>query len=138
MCRLRAKMRRKKKFGPFLDLCVSSLRRGHANLLCIVPILSDVSEGTSCLLRVVYKCCHFTVSLRCGTRALNPSKVKTGAMARPKLLLIHLLILVGFLWRVVNSLQMPFFFLNDETDGFKPPPPKTQKKIYIYNIISGK
>ena len=22
-----------------LDLCVSSLRRGHANLLCIVPIL---------------------------------------------------------------------------------------------------
>ena len=25
----------------FLNLCVSSLRRGHANLLCIVPILSD-------------------------------------------------------------------------------------------------
>ena len=25
----------------FLDLCVSSLRRGHANLLCIVPILTD-------------------------------------------------------------------------------------------------
>ena len=23
------------------DLCVSSLRRGHANLLCIVPILTD-------------------------------------------------------------------------------------------------
>ncbi len=36
----------RKKFGPFLDLCVSSLRRGHANLLCIVPILSDVSEET--------------------------------------------------------------------------------------------
>ncbi len=34
------------KFGPFLDLCVSSLRRGHANLLCIVPILSNVSEET--------------------------------------------------------------------------------------------
>ncbi len=33
-----------RKFGPFLDLCVSSSRRGHANLLCIVPILSDVSE----------------------------------------------------------------------------------------------
>ncbi len=28
-------------FLDFLDLCVSSLRRGHANLLCIVPILSD-------------------------------------------------------------------------------------------------
>ncbi|GJR23413.1 hypothetical protein Tco_0971940 [Tanacetum coccineum] len=35
-----------KKIGPFLDLCVSSLRRGHANLFCIVPILSDVPEGT--------------------------------------------------------------------------------------------
>ncbi len=30
-----------------LDLCVSSLRRGHANFLCIVPILSHVSEETS-------------------------------------------------------------------------------------------
>ena len=30
----------KKKFGTYLDLCVSYLRRGHANLLCIVPILS--------------------------------------------------------------------------------------------------
>ena len=35
-----------KNLEPFLDLCVSSLRRGHANLLCIVPILSDVPEGT--------------------------------------------------------------------------------------------
>ncbi len=40
------KKKEAKKFGPFLDLCVSSLRRGHANLLCIVPILSDVSEET--------------------------------------------------------------------------------------------
>ena len=30
-----------KKLCTLLDLCVSSLRRGHANLLCIVPILSD-------------------------------------------------------------------------------------------------
>jgi len=30
-----------KKFVTLLDLCVSSLRRGHANLLCIVPILTD-------------------------------------------------------------------------------------------------
>ncbi len=29
-----------KQFVTFL--CVSSLRRGHANLLCIVPILTDV------------------------------------------------------------------------------------------------
>ena len=32
---------------PFLDLCVSSLREGHANLLCIVPILTDVAEATN-------------------------------------------------------------------------------------------
>ena len=31
----------KEKLVTLLDLCVSSLRRGHANLLCIVPILSD-------------------------------------------------------------------------------------------------
>ena len=30
-----------KKLSTLFDLCVSSLRRGHANLLCIVPILSD-------------------------------------------------------------------------------------------------
>ena len=31
----------RKKLCTLLDLCVSSLRRGHANLLCIVPILTD-------------------------------------------------------------------------------------------------
>ena len=30
-----------------LELCVSSLRRGHANLLCIVPILTDDSRRRS-------------------------------------------------------------------------------------------
>ena len=30
-----------KKLCTLLDLCVSSLRRGHANLLCTVPILTD-------------------------------------------------------------------------------------------------
>ena len=29
------------KLFTLLDLCVSSLRRGHANLLCIVPTLMD-------------------------------------------------------------------------------------------------
>ena len=29
------------KLFTLLDLCVSPLRRGHANLLCIVPILTD-------------------------------------------------------------------------------------------------
>jgi len=59
--------RLEKKFEPFLDLCVSSLRRGHANLLCIVPILSDVPEGTinRSLLRLLK---HVMCSLtrRCG------------------------------------------------------------------------
>ena len=32
---------KKKNFDTILDFCVSSLRRGHANLLCIVPILTD-------------------------------------------------------------------------------------------------
>lgn len=38
--------REEKKCGSFLDVCVSSVRRGHANLLCIAPISSDVSEET--------------------------------------------------------------------------------------------
>ena len=35
------RLQRQKKFSTLPDLCVSSLRRGHANLLCIVPILTD-------------------------------------------------------------------------------------------------
>ena len=38
---------RDKKSSTLLDLCVSSLRRGHANLLCIVPILTDVPRKES-------------------------------------------------------------------------------------------
>ena len=38
-----------KKFSTLLDLCVSSLRRGHANLLCIVPILTDDPRRESTL-----------------------------------------------------------------------------------------
>ena len=69
MQKMRGKLREKirKKFGPFLDLCVSSLRRGHANLLCIVPILSDVPEGTinlCCFL--LYKSFYFSVPKVCG------------------------------------------------------------------------
>ncbi|XLU97561.1 hypothetical protein S245_011901 [Arachis hypogaea] len=57
------RMEGKKKFGPFLDLCVSSLRRGHANLLCIVPILSDVPEGTSLLCSLCHIFCQRDVIL---------------------------------------------------------------------------
>ena len=33
-----------KKLFTLLDLCVSSLRRGHANLLCIVPMLLGIAR----------------------------------------------------------------------------------------------
>jgi len=38
---LNNKLKDQKNFYTLLDLSVSSLRRGHANLLCIVPILAD-------------------------------------------------------------------------------------------------
>ena len=41
VAQLRLLVQFKKKMFTLLDLCVSSLRRGHANLLCIVPILTD-------------------------------------------------------------------------------------------------
>ena len=37
-----------------LDLCVSSLRRGHANILCIVPILMDDPRRESILYIYIY------------------------------------------------------------------------------------
>jgi hypothetical protein len=45
-----------KKLFTLLDLCVSSLRRGHANLLCIVPILTDGNpEGNpTCFIYEIY------------------------------------------------------------------------------------
>jgi len=41
----RVKMEKKNGY-TLLDLSVSSLRRGHANLLCIVPILTDDPLGS--------------------------------------------------------------------------------------------
>ena len=57
----------KKKIGPFLDLCVSFLCRGHANFLCIVLILSDVPEGTNlCFYKVLYIGCVNCSPRQCG------------------------------------------------------------------------
>ena len=53
----RKKKKKKKKKGEFdtlLDLCVSSLRRGHANLLCIVPILTDASEEVRSVMEPIH------------------------------------------------------------------------------------
>ena len=43
-----------KKFSTLPDLCVSSLRRGHANLLCIVPILTDDPRRESVRARIPF------------------------------------------------------------------------------------
>ena len=40
-------------------LCVSSLRRGHANLLCIVPILTDDPRRES----IAAGACDYRISL---------------------------------------------------------------------------
>ena len=67
MAKMEVKKNSEKKFGPFLDLCVSSLRRGHANLLCIVPILSDVPEGTgACPCFLIYKSFLYSAREECG------------------------------------------------------------------------
>ena len=61
-----------KKLFTLLDLCVSSLRRGHANLLCIVPILTDDprressitlnSEVGACTIKRIFDQCDSIVS----------------------------------------------------------------------------
>ena len=74
-----------KKLFTLLDLCVSSLRRGHANLLCIVPILTDDPRRGSNIMVIFwddlsplcqsifwYEC----LSLR--QNALNPVKTRWG------------------------------------------------------------
>ena len=50
MQKWRAGVELSKKIDTLLDLCVSSLRRGHANLLCIVPVfLTDDLRRESAL-----------------------------------------------------------------------------------------
>jgi hypothetical protein len=63
-----------KKLVTLLDLCVSSLRRGHANLLCIVPILTDDLLGGSTNLGVS-DCPKGSPALRPGTSGFPASLV---------------------------------------------------------------
>ena len=44
-----------------LDLCVSSLRRVHANLLCIVPILTDDPRRESYIYIYIYICTYIHI-----------------------------------------------------------------------------
>ena len=39
-----------------LDLCVTSLRRGHANILCVVPMLTDDLRRESTVLGMCLQC----------------------------------------------------------------------------------
>ena len=68
-----------KQLFTLLDLCVSSLRRGHANLLCIVPILTDDPRRESncrgsCILRNI-DCLRRPYRVEC-TGSLSTSEVK--------------------------------------------------------------
>ena len=74
-----AKEKCPKKLFTLLDLCVSSLHRGHANLLCIVPILTDDPRRESncrglCMLRsIAYRRRPYRVEC---TGSLSTSEVK--------------------------------------------------------------
>ena len=61
-----------KKLFTLLDLCVSSLRRGHANLLYIVPILTDdprresKGKGRDAVNKKIFH--HICFSVSCSVR----------------------------------------------------------------------
>ena len=82
-----------KKLFTLLDLCVSSLRRGHANLLCIVPILTDDPRRESdshCAKKwipaqnvVANKTLHFETPLRIDLKE-GVTMVRSCTLARPR------------------------------------------------------
>ena len=74
-----------KKLFTLLDLCVSSLRRGHANLLCIVPILTDDPRRES----KKYYCRNVQIN-----NFSNPCGTVSGL--RPPLSIVMLILLVAF------------------------------------------
>ena len=50
-----------------LDLCVSSLRRGHTNIICIVQMLTDDPRKESKLVLREKGACKHTANLRTET-----------------------------------------------------------------------
>ena len=62
-----------------LDLCVSSLRRGHANLLCIVPNLTDdlFRDSESALLFANLKISMFSTIV-----GFKKMSTKTGSISK--------------------------------------------------------
>ena len=70
-----------KKVDTILDFCVSSLRRGHANLLCIVPILTDDLRRGSVVLQGQGA---YLTNVATGLAAIATCVFrKSGASARP-------------------------------------------------------
>ena len=69
-----------KKLFTLLDLCVSSLRRGHANLLCIVPILTDDSRRRSMWIAgLLPYWCFFTANLTTPNKGHNQLRKKSAS-----------------------------------------------------------
>ena len=67
-----------KKLWYFLDFCVSSMHWGHANLLCIVPILSDARRRKEERIDGIYTTpCPFFINRTWScTRTQHSSSVK--------------------------------------------------------------
>ena len=71
-CCTRTNLRGKRsclKLGTLLDLCVSSLRRGHANIICMVPILLDDPRRES--KETLLTTCPHKHTLNCTKRTHN-------------------------------------------------------------------
>ena len=68
-----------KNLVTLLDLCVSSLRRGHANLLCIVPIFADdLFRGSACSVNRALSSAPAPVALRLWDRSKTGKKSRRG------------------------------------------------------------
>ena len=62
-------LHRVRKLGTLLDLCVSSLRRGHANLLCRDHFSSDDPRRESCSSCISCCSCPATINTRIRTES---------------------------------------------------------------------
>ena len=80
-CAEQQSSRGQKNLVTLLDLCVSSLRRGHANLLCIVPIFADdLFQGSACSVNRAQSSAPAPVALRLWDRSKTGKKKIVGAV----------------------------------------------------------
>ena len=83
---------RQKNLVTLLDLCVSSLRRGHANLLCIVPSLTDSPRKESNNIAIFCSDIYF----QCWSCLLGPAMVWFSCGENLRCQVEHV-----FLWEVI-------------------------------------